>query len=120
MPVGASGSASSALGMATVGASGAVAEQGLAAGSADPFGYTLCLLAMATFIAFKLREAGVMTFVDFFRQRFGPTASTLAAVLSIPSSLFWASAQLLGQSAGDPVRFVFQGEPAYERRYAVP
>lgn len=31
-----------------------------------------------------------------------------------------ASAQLLGQSAGDPVRFVFQGEPAYERRYAVP
>ena len=80
---------------AVVGASGAVAEQGLAAGSADPFGYTLCLLAMATFVAYKLREAGVMTFVDFFRERFGPMASTLAAVLSIPSSLFWASAQLL-------------------------
>ena len=80
---------------AVVGASGAVAEQGLSASSADPFGYTLCLLAMATFIAFKLREAGVMTFVDFFRQRFGPTANMLAALLSIPSSLFWASAQLL-------------------------
>ena len=80
---------------AVVGASGSVAEQGLAGGSADPFGYTLCLLAMATFLAYKLREAGVMTFVDFFRQRFGPTANTIAAALSIPTSLFWASAQLL-------------------------
>ena len=80
---------------AVVGASGAVAEQGLSGGSADPFGYTLCLLAMATFLAYKMREAGVMTFVDFFRQRFGPTANTIAAALSIPTSLFWASAQLL-------------------------
>jgi len=69
---------------AVVGASGSVAEQGLAGGSADPFGYTLCLLAMATFLAYKLREAGVMTFVDFFRHRFGPTANTIAAALSIP------------------------------------
>jgi SSS family transporter len=80
---------------AVVGSSGAVAEQGLSGGSADPFGYTLCLLAMATFLAYKMREAGVMTFVDFFRQRFGPTANTIAAALSIPTSLFWASAQLL-------------------------
>ena len=54
-----------------MGSSGAVAAQGLCGGSADPFGYTLCLLAMATFIAYKMREAGVITFVDFFQQRFG-------------------------------------------------
>ncbi len=51
-----------------MGSSGAVAAEGLAGGRADPFGYTLCLLAMATFIAFKMREAGVITFVDFFRS----------------------------------------------------
>jgi hypothetical protein len=28
--------------------------------------------------------------------------------------------QLLGQTAGDPVRFTISGEPEYERRYAVP
>lgn len=78
-----------------MGASGAVAQEGLAGGSADPFGYTLALLGMATFLAFKMREAGVITFVDFFRQRFGPTANWMAAVLSIPTSVIWASAQLL-------------------------
>ena len=50
---------------------------------------------MATFLAFKMREAGVMTFVDFFRQRFGADANWLAAMLSIPTSVIWASAQLL-------------------------
>ena len=83
---------------AVVGASGAVAEQGLSASSADPFGYTLCLLAMATFIAAKMREAGVMTFVDFFRQRFGPAADTLQPCLAfqarcsgrLPSCWRWA------------------------------
>jgi SSS family transporter len=78
-----------------MGSSGAVAEQGLAGGNADPFGYTICLLLMATFIAFKIREAGVITFVDYFRQRFGVTANWLAAILTIPTSVIWASAQLL-------------------------
>jgi Na+/proline symporter len=83
---------------AVVGASGSIAEQGLSASSADPFGYTLCLLAMATFIAAKMREAGVMTFVDFFRQRFGPAADTLQPCLAfqarcsgrLPSCWRWA------------------------------
>ncbi|MEQ1780114.1 MAG: sodium:solute symporter family protein [Hyphomonadaceae bacterium] len=86
-----------------MGSSGAVAAEGLAGGRADPFGYTICLLAMATFIAFKMREAGVITFVDFFRQRFGVTANWLAALLTIPTSIIWASAQLLamGQIVGE-------------------
>jgi len=78
-----------------MGSSGAVAAEGLAGGRADPIGYTLCLLAMATFIAFKMREAGVITFVDFFHQRFGAVANWLAAMLTIPTSVIWASAQLL-------------------------
>jgi SSS family transporter len=78
-----------------MGSSGAVAAEGLSGGRADPIGYTLCLLAMATFIAFKMREAGVITFVDFFHQRFGAVANWLAAMLTIPTSVIWASAQLL-------------------------
>jgi Na+/proline symporter len=50
---------------------------------------------MAMLLAFKLREAGVLTFVDFFKQRFGPVSEKIAAVLTIPTSVIWASAQLL-------------------------
>lgn len=78
-----------------MGASGAIATEGLAGGRADPFGYTMCLIGMAMLLAFKLREAGVLTFVDFFRQRFGPVSEKIAAVLTIPTSVIWASAQLL-------------------------
>jgi Na+/proline symporter len=78
-----------------MGASGAIANEGLAGGRADPFGYTICLIGMAMLLAFKLREAGVLTFVDFFKQRFGPVAEKIAAVLTIPTSVIWASAQLL-------------------------
>ncbi len=78
-----------------MGASGAIAEDGLAGGRADPFGYTICLIGMALFLAYKLREAGVMTFPDYMQQRFGPRAEVLAALLTIPTSIIWASAQLL-------------------------
>ncbi len=78
-----------------MGASGAIAAEGLSGGRADPFGYTLCLIGMAMLLAFKLRQAGVLTFVDFIKQRFGMAAQSLAAVLTIPTSVIWASAQLL-------------------------
>lgn len=78
-----------------MGASGAIAEEGLAGGRADPFGYTICLIGMALFLAYKLRDAGVMTFPDFFEQRFGQRAEVTAAILTIPTSIIWASAQLL-------------------------
>ncbi|KCZ45711.1 sodium:solute symporter family protein [Hyphomonas sp. CY54-11-8] len=78
-----------------MGASGAVAEEGLAGGRADPFGYTLCLIGMALFLAYKLRDSGVMTFPDYMQLRFGARAEVTAAVLTIPTSIIWASAQLL-------------------------
>ncbi len=92
-----------------MGSSGAVAAECLAGGRADPIGYTICLLAMATFIAYKMREAGVVTFVDFFRERFGDTANWLAALLTIPTSVVWASAQLLamGQIIADVTSLEF-------------
>lgn len=78
-----------------MGASGAIADEGLAGGRADPFGYTICLIGMALFLAYKLRAAEVMTFPDFLEQRFGQRAEITAAILTIPTSIIWASAQLL-------------------------
>lgn len=78
-----------------MGASGAIAEEGLAGGRADPFGYTICLIGMALFLAYKLRESGVMTFPDYMQLRFGARAEVTAAILTIPTSIIWASAQLL-------------------------
>ena len=78
-----------------MGAAGAVAGGGLSDGRADPFGYTICLLLMAFFLAYKMRAANYMTFGDFFKNRFGPAAEKLAVLVMIPTSLMWAAAQIL-------------------------
>lgn len=43
-----------------------------------------------------------------------------ANVLELHDGLPAATAELLGETAGDPVRFVFRGDPDPTRRYAVP
>ncbi|MCC7305604.1 MAG: sodium:solute symporter family protein [Alphaproteobacteria bacterium] len=78
-----------------MGASGAVAAGGIDDGRADPFGYTICLLLMALFLAYKMRSREYMTFGDFFRDRFGPKTEKLAVFVMIPTSLMWAAAQIL-------------------------
>ena len=43
-----------------------------------------------------------------------------ANVLEVRGGASSLTAELLGETAGDPVRFVWRGEPAPERRYTVP
>jgi hypothetical protein len=43
-----------------------------------------------------------------------------ANVLEVRAGAARLVAELLGETAGDPVRFTIAGEPVYERRYAVP
>lgn len=43
-----------------------------------------------------------------------------ANVLELRDGPAGASAELLGETAGDPVRFVFRGDPDPTRRYAIP
>lgn len=78
-----------------MGSSGAVASGGIYSGRADPFGYTVCLLLMALFLAWKMRTKEYMTLADFFKDRFGPSAEKLAVFVMIPTSLMWAAAQIL-------------------------
>ena len=93
-----------------IGSAGAIYEHGLSAGSADPFGYALCLLLMALVFAVPLWRRRLTTVADAFRQRFSPGVERFVVLLMVPTSLLWASAQVrafgqvLSTSSGlDPV-----------------
>ena len=75
-------------------ASGRIYENGLAGGSADPFGYALCLLLMALVFAVPLWKSKVTTLPDFYRARYSPAVEKIAVLLLAPTSILWAAAQL--------------------------
>lgn len=77
-----------------VGAAGAVYEHGLSGGSADPFGYGLCILFMGALFAVPLWRRKLTTFADLFRQRYSTGVERLAVLLMVPTSLLWAAAQV--------------------------
>jgi len=82
-----------------IGAAGAVYQGGLSNSTADPFGYTMCLLLMGCVFAVPLWRRKLTTFADLFRQRFSPGVERLATLLLVPTSIMWAAAQIraLGQ-----------------------
>ncbi len=82
-----------------IGAAGAVYQGGLSRSTADPFGYTVCLLLMGFVFAVPLWRRRLTTFADLFRQRFSPGVERLATLLLVPTSIMWAAAQIraLGQ-----------------------
>jgi SSS family transporter len=77
-----------------IGAAGAIYQRGLSGGSADPFGYVLCILLMGSLFAMPLWRRGYTTFADLFRERYGPTIERLAALMLVPGSIIWAGAQI--------------------------
>ncbi|MFT3923370.1 MAG: sodium:solute symporter family protein [Myxococcales bacterium] len=77
-----------------VGAAGQVFEHGLSAVSADPFGYGLCLLLFGALFASPLWARKLTTLADLFRERYSPGVERLVALMLIPGSLLWASAQI--------------------------
>lgn len=82
-----------------IGSSSAIYQDGLSGARADPFGYTICLLLMAIFLAYQLRSRNLVTLADLFHSRYSPSVEKLAVLVMIPTSLFWAAAQIraLGQ-----------------------
>jgi SSS family transporter len=77
-----------------IGAAGAVYEQGLAGASSDPFGYALCIIVTGLVFAVPLWRLRLTTLADLFRLRFDERVERLAVVLIVPTSLFWAAAQV--------------------------
>ncbi len=77
-----------------VGAAGSIYSDGLSGGSADPFGYALCLIVLGVFIAMPLWRRQYTTFGDLFRDRYSPGVERLAVLLMVPTSVLWAAAQI--------------------------
>jgi len=77
-----------------IAAAGAVYERGLAGGSADPFGYALCIILTGLLFAVPLWRLRLTTIADLFRLRFDASVERTAVLLMVPTSLFWAAAQI--------------------------
>jgi len=77
-----------------IGAAGAIYDDGLAGGRADPFGYALCIVFLGAFFAATFWKRGFLTIADLFRTRFGSQPEKLAVLLMVPTSLLWAAAQV--------------------------
>jgi Na+/proline symporter len=77
-----------------IGAAGAIYEDGISGGSADPFGYALCIFAMGAFFAVPLWRRKLTTIADLFRSRFSAGVERFAVLLMVPTSLLWAAAQI--------------------------
>ncbi len=79
---------------AIVGTSGAVYEEGLTGGRIDPFGYAVAIFIVGAVFAVPLWRRGIITFADFFRQRYSPAVEKLVVLVLLPGSMFWAAAQV--------------------------
>ena len=77
-----------------MGSAGRSYRDGISLGSAEPFGYGLCLALMGLVFAGPLWRRGLTTLADLYRQRYSVGAERLAAVILIPSSVLWAAAQV--------------------------
>ena len=77
-----------------IGSAGSIYAEGLAGGTADPFGYGLCVLLMGLVFAVPLWRLRLTTLGDLFRRRFSPGVEQLAVMLMIPTSVLWAAAQV--------------------------
>src|SRR5687768_469892 len=77
-----------------VGAAGSIYSDVLSGGSADPFGYGLCLIVLGLVVAAPLWRRKYTTFGDLFRERYSPGVERLAVLLMVPTSVLWAAAQI--------------------------
>ncbi|MEO0332915.1 MAG: sodium:solute symporter family protein [Bacteroidota bacterium] len=78
-----------------LGASSEFAEHGLLGVIEDPFGAALCLLLVGLLVARPLYRMNILTFCDFYRDRFGPRVEMLSSLCMVPSYFGWIAAQLV-------------------------
>lgn len=78
-----------------LGASSEFVEHGLIGVIEDPFGAALCLFLVGVFIARPLYKMNILTFCDFYRERFGKRVEFLTSLCMVPSYFGWIAAQLV-------------------------
>lgn len=77
-----------------IGAAGSIYDEGLSGGTADPFGYGLCLLLMGLVFAVRLWKLRLTTLADLLRRRYSAGVERLAVIVMVPTSVMWAAAQI--------------------------
>jgi Na+/proline symporter len=77
-----------------LGAAGAVYADGLSGGNGDPLGYALCILFLGFLFALPLWRMKLTTAADLYRLRYSRPVETLVVVITVPTSLLWAAAQI--------------------------
>lgn len=77
-----------------IGSAGAIYTHGLSGGTADPFGYALCIFGMGFFLARPIWKMGLSTMGDYFNRRYDRSVEKFSIALMVPTSLFWAAAQI--------------------------
>jgi Na+/proline symporter len=77
-----------------IGSAGEIYENGLGATTVEPFAYGSCLLLMGLVFATPLWRRGFTTVADLFRERFSVGVERFVVLLVVPTSIFWAAAQL--------------------------
>lgn len=77
-----------------INSAGQVYTDGLSGGAAEPFGYGICVLFLGIVFAARLWKRGITTVADFFRERYSPGIEKIIVFITVPSSIFWAAAQI--------------------------
>jgi Na+/proline symporter len=75
-------------------AAGGAYQHGIGRLAVEPFAYGLCLLFAGLVFVVPLWRRKITTFADFLRQRYSGAVERLAALLIVPTSVFWAAAQI--------------------------
>ncbi|MEN3034255.1 MAG: sodium:solute symporter family protein [Aquificaceae bacterium] len=78
-----------------LGASSAMAKDGLYGVIEDPFGAALCLLLVGIFFAKPLYRLNLLTMGDFYRSVFGRKVEIVASLMMVFSYFGWIGAQML-------------------------
>lgn len=78
-----------------MGASSQMAENGLLGIIEDPFGASLCLILVGLFFARPLYRMNLLTFGDFYKEKYGRKVELLASFCLIVSYFGWIAAQMV-------------------------
>lgn len=99
MLVGASALFATWFGSETIlGATAEFAEGGVLAVIEDPFGAALCLMLVGAFFARRLYRENILTFNDYYRQRYNAQVELVSALFMVPSYFGWIAAQLVAMA----------------------
>ena len=78
-----------------MGASTNMLDGGLLAVIEDPFGASLCLVLVGLFFAKPLYKMNILTFGDFYKEKFGRSTELIASICLILSYIGWVAAQIV-------------------------